>query len=472
MALTVVVTITGGTDTGPFNIFSCTGATCAGTAFTTKTKAQLTSGHTLNDVPNGTTKLRVTSTGNCVSSVDLTITGVGVTPTPTPTPQGATPTPTPTPTPTASGVTPNYYVVRRCDNSVTGITVNTPIAFLQSGYTYTLIGSHPQMDGILCWEVTGIVHTGSQYDVSYDQEYDRCQDCTVTYFDAYTGSTLAIACAQTNSHRIWYHGSLGVGTVLYNDASVSAQSAVGPGFYWYNDEVVLRCPTQYIVEDGRVEEIHLCSELPTPTPTPVPMGYFTGYVSDGNAQEACDGGIFGPLSPVPPYNQIPYYAFAFDIVGNAQGDLCNAAEITSGTYGTNGDIIKPMAQGGTYDMNPDFWISDGTNVRKWRRQGTSSSALPLDTCVPCSGGTPIPTATPTPTPTPNADPYVTVYYKCGTDSEYYYDYYDLVGSGAKAIDSNSNCYDRDQYNILKSVAENGYPGISRVALQVQNCTCN
>lgn len=398
------------------------------------------------------------------------------TPTPTPTPTNTplpntnTPLPNtntpipPTFTPLPSGVTPDYYVVRRCDNSVTDLLVNNPTDFLELNKSYTLTGSHPQMNGILCWEVTAIVHTGTPaYDVSYDQRYNSCSACTVTYFDAYTGSSLSVACAQTNSHRIWYHGSLGVDTVLYNDSSVSVP--VDFGFYYYNTDVVLEVGHPS-VEDGRVTVNHTCSELPTPTPTPMPQGYFTGYVSDGTATEACLGGIFGPIG------QTPYYAFAFDTQGSTQDNLCDATYITTENYGYNGDIIKPMAQGGKYDMNPDFYIASGGYVRQWRRTGNTSHATPISSCTSCSGGatpTPIPnTNTPipnTPTPIPLGTQFTAYYGTLGTSGT------GTACSGANSVTlypaygASSNLNNGQQYYYSNGSPFDGsnYPSISDAA---------
>jgi hypothetical protein len=237
----------------------------------------------------------------------------------------------------------------------------------------------------------------------YNNEYMDCGDCTPVYFDAYSGFSISDACNNTTSMRVYYRGSLGQNfdTILYTNSGLT--QTVDFGYYRNNDDLIFGVlnTLQYPSEDPGMINFE-GGPCPTPTPTPLPTGLFTGYVSDGSAQQACDGGTFGPLSPVPPYEQTPFYAFAFDIIG-ATGDLCNATLISTSGYSGNGDIIKPMAQGGTYDMNPEFWIASGGFVRKWSRVGTTSNATPLDTCVSCTGGptpTPLPpTSTPTPLPT-------------------------------------------------------------------------
>ena len=87
-----------GQDTGPFDIYTCTGGTCDGTAFQTNIpKSNLTSGQYFYNVPNGTDAMKVQSTGNCVTLIQIVISGSPI-PTSTAVPT-QTPTPTPTPTP-------------------------------------------------------------------------------------------------------------------------------------------------------------------------------------------------------------------------------------------------------------------------------------------------------------------------------------------------------------------------------------
>lgn len=371
------------------------------------------------------------------------------------------PTPTTTPTPTPI---PTYYKVERCDRSVQYVISVNGFLTLNKAYTFTGTGLPATMDGVLCWECIEVVHTGLEYsNVSY-VEYANCSQCTVTYFDAYTGNTLQSACNAGSTNRVWYHGSLVNGVVLYNNAGASVP--VDFGYYYYNNDTVLHVGTPS-VEDGGVIEIVSCSSLPAPTPTPLPTGEFTGYVSDTEgtqgATEACNGGIFAP-----PGHTGGYYAFAFTAVGSYSDDLCTATLIES-------NVILPLAQpGGQYDMNPTFWISSGTNgyVRKWNRVGNTNRATPDGSCLSCSGGptpTPIP---PTPTPTMISDPYVSVYYSC-TDGGYYYDYYSNIGSASRAIDGNSspNCYLSESTNILKSVADANYTNLTYVSLTSNNCEC-
>jgi len=303
------------------------------------------------------------------------------------------------------------YIVKKCAGSGgDGVTTyKIDVSLVVTGKTYTFLsgpGGLADMNGENCWDVTGKITDTSSPDYvvpGYNNQYLSCGACTPVSFDSYSGSSVNAACLSETLIKVWYRGGLGLSydTVLYTTSGFT--TPVDFGYYWYSDELifgVLNGVGHPSVEDGRIN--YEGGPCPLPDPTAVPLGYFTGYVSDGNALEACNGGIFGPLRTVPPYDQIPYYAFAFEIIGNATGDLCNATQISTSGYSANGNIIKPMAQGGTYDMNPDFWIASGGFVRKWTRTGTTSNATPLSACSSCP--TPTPTSTPTPTPTPTAVP--------------------------------------------------------------------
>jgi len=82
MADSVTITLTTGLSTGPFSLYSnLDGYT---TPFETGvTRASLVAGYTSVVVPTGTTIVRVTSTGVCTNSVDLTVTGITTTTTTT-----------------------------------------------------------------------------------------------------------------------------------------------------------------------------------------------------------------------------------------------------------------------------------------------------------------------------------------------------------------------------------------------------
>jgi hypothetical protein len=96
---------------GPFDLYSCTGSTCSVTPFVTGVTA---TGNviTSSDVPNGTTIVKIKSTGaGCDYEISKPIVGLP-TNTPTPTPTNTT-TPSPTPTPTAEPVNTDLYYYYR-----------------------------------------------------------------------------------------------------------------------------------------------------------------------------------------------------------------------------------------------------------------------------------------------------------------------------------------------------------------------
>ena len=146
--MSVPVTITLNTivgSPGPFSLYSCTGLTCSGTPFETGVPLTgLTSGYGTSLVPDGTTHIKIKSTGaGCnYETTPISITGIPtptptptVTPTPTPTPE-FTPTPTPTVTPTPTN-TPNttiepeyfYYAMGDCSDMRYAYTSYTTTGF-------------------------------------------------------------------------------------------------------------------------------------------------------------------------------------------------------------------------------------------------------------------------------------------------------------------------------------------------------
>lgn len=98
MAISAKITLTvAGTNTGPFDLYS--DATGYLTAFATNvSRSSLLAGYSTSTVPDNTTVVRVTSTGDCTNSVNLTLQF----PTPQPTSQ---PTSQPTTQPTSQPTT-------------------------------------------------------------------------------------------------------------------------------------------------------------------------------------------------------------------------------------------------------------------------------------------------------------------------------------------------------------------------------
>lgn len=71
--MTVIITLTtAGADTGPFDLYSNVDGYIS--AFETGiSQVDLISGYVSNVVPNGTTNIRVKSTGNCIEYIDINI---------------------------------------------------------------------------------------------------------------------------------------------------------------------------------------------------------------------------------------------------------------------------------------------------------------------------------------------------------------------------------------------------------------
>ena len=71
--MTVLITLTlAGTDTGPFNLYSNTDFYSS--AFESGvSKLDLTSGYISSIVPDGTINIRVKSTGDCITYVDIPV---------------------------------------------------------------------------------------------------------------------------------------------------------------------------------------------------------------------------------------------------------------------------------------------------------------------------------------------------------------------------------------------------------------
>jgi hypothetical protein len=115
---------------GPFDLYSCTGSTCSGTPFITGVTLLSLSSGTL--APDGTTHIKIKSTGaGCnyettpilISNIPTPSPTPTVTPTATPT---ATPTVTPTPT-TTSTITPtptSTQIAGECYTITVSTTVN------------------------------------------------------------------------------------------------------------------------------------------------------------------------------------------------------------------------------------------------------------------------------------------------------------------------------------------------------------
>jgi hypothetical protein len=134
------------------------------------------------------------------------------------------------------------------------------------------------MNGANCWEVlSATVNEPTSSNVSLNTSFIDCGSCTAVSFNSYTGSSLNNACNGTITTQIYYRGTLGVGTILYEDSGLTIP--IQPVKY-VNDTANSQV---YLIgnpspEDGYVTEIVSC---PSPTPTPTPT--VTGAVSIGGS---------------------------------------------------------------------------------------------------------------------------------------------------------------------------------------------
>jgi hypothetical protein len=73
MAFSAIITLaSAGADAGPFNLYSNATSPVYGVAFETAvSRADLLTGYTSTNVPDGTSTVRVTSTGTCTNHVDI-----------------------------------------------------------------------------------------------------------------------------------------------------------------------------------------------------------------------------------------------------------------------------------------------------------------------------------------------------------------------------------------------------------------
>jgi hypothetical protein len=194
----------------------------------------------------------------------------------------ALPTATPTPTPTPTPISTTKFIVKKCLSSggdgVTSYKVQIAPNATQ-GKSYTLYGSGApaDMDGYNCWYVDSTVTdtTSPDYSLNFNGEYDSCGLCSSVELVAYTGNSLANACASTTEQTLYHRGNTGVGMVLYTDSNLSTLVET-PGYYRakYSDVVYhVGVASQYPYipseEDGKVTDEQYCP-TPTPTPTPIP----------------------------------------------------------------------------------------------------------------------------------------------------------------------------------------------------------
>lgn len=259
--------------------------------------------------------------GNCNTGYVCTGYTPAITPTPTIT---STPTPTPTPVPTQN------IQIRECGTSspTYGITINT--SGLVNGLAVKMNGGSGVLNG-RCWEVIDSSYGGViDYTATYVSTSLSCASCTpditptptvtptstptptptntptvtptstptptpsFVALSVYTGNSLTNACNSTTLTTVYYQGTLGVGTILYETASIS--NPIIPIMYLqyeFDDTVyVVGTPSP---EDGYITSITSCpapTPTPTPTSTPPPTVYeFTGCGRGSDEAGACNDAI-------------------------------------------------------------------------------------------------------------------------------------------------------------------------------------
>jgi hypothetical protein len=156
------------------------------------------------------------------------------------------------------------------------------------------------MNGANCWEIiSATVNEPTSSNVSNNTEFIDCGSCTAVSFNSYTGSSLNNACNGTIITPIFYRGTLGVGTILYENVglTIPIQSVKYVNDTANSQVYLIGTPSP---EDGYVTEIVSC---PSPTPTPTPT--VTGAVSIGGSftvyYGSTEGGVCAETAPTTIY---------------------------------------------------------------------------------------------------------------------------------------------------------------------------
>ena len=252
---------------GPFSLYSCTGLTCSETPFVTGVTA---TGNviTYSDVPNGTTSIKIKSTGgSCSYEIVKSIVGLPTnTPTPTPT---NTLTPTVTPTPTSNCVTSVQFEVD----------LGGQVRYVDCcGNTeYANVGAGPEV-------INGCIQNGSLSqvsasirDISYGSTPCSCvitptpTPIFTTLNNVVSGTTLSEVCAGgATTPTLYFAGaSIQIGESLYLNSNLTGP--VPAGYYYYPDY-----NTVYNVTNGSTGALASTPVCPTPTPTSTFLGWNFG----------------------------------------------------------------------------------------------------------------------------------------------------------------------------------------------------
>ena len=224
--MTVLITLTtAGTDTGPFNLYSNVDGYVS--AFETGvSKAALLAGYSSALVPNGTTIIRIKSTGTCVNYIDVTVvTTTTTTTTSTPTTTTTT-TSTPTTTTTTTSVPPTTTTT-----TTTSLVSNI---FLDMSLSLDTTVSGISVQGSPASYVSGVPlpNTGGGNTNLNTVEVGGAQTVVITYTCTFSG------------HKITLIDSLG--TVTCQNTSIGS----GITMTFINANINNITAVQIIAEDG------------------------------------------------------------------------------------------------------------------------------------------------------------------------------------------------------------------------------
>lgn len=142
--MTVLITLTtAGTSTGPFSLYS--NVDSYSTPFVTGvSRSSLLAGYTSTVVPNGTTIIRVMSTGTCTNYTDISVVPCSTT------------TTTTTVTPTTTTTTTVAYQIYVIDNSASGSSSAACSGSTTTTIVYALPANNVPIVGMILYQDTGL----------------------------------------------------------------------------------------------------------------------------------------------------------------------------------------------------------------------------------------------------------------------------------------------------------------------------
>ena len=316
------------------------------------------------------------------------------TPTPSPTPTGPTPTPggpTPTPTPTSTPSNPCYcfpIVVTGTtsgEGAIASIEYNDCFGTLTARAFTVGPGTYYQCIQVMSGVVQYFSATG--IDTSYLTLSYLTGNCRTGY--VCTGYTPASTATPTPTPT----GGAVTATPTPTPTATGAPATATPTPTPTATGVPpTDTPTPTPTATG-LPPTDTPTPTPTSTPTPTPFQTtFSGYVSLVNGPTACGGGEYGAVNVT--------------VQGTSLCTLTKVLGLSSPTYG---NVYSDMI------VDDTFWVSNGTDEREFKRDGSAQTGTAQTACTACPAptATPSPTPTATPTPTPGA---VTSFGGCGYGS--------------------------------------------------------